>query len=341
LTDFCEKNGIELSFYDDGDQSIDREQTRNESSLEKYQQAHGDPEIRTRQHRETQSALNAFVDVSNTGPNGFSHQLTTTCTRLGIDVTSLNPTNVARIRQELVAAVGKVSENGRNEVGAGRIEDIARQAIGKFIQAKVDLLAEVTRLPTSEENKSVFRSFVMGSSTLTQPKMLAEVAQSSFIATGMLHMFGDLQSLTDTTHLDNVMVTLQSFVTDTRRRLDNVGKEWGRDDLMLHSERALSLGTSMAKLDPSALSALYAQLTSAAGQELIESLRADSRKTDQSTNMRISMADTLHLLTIMVGRELGKPRPEVESDLRHTLRYDSIQQAPEKFQQSLKNVGLI
>lgn len=345
LVGFCEKNGIELSFYDDSADEINQEVMENQDASRKFMQTHADPEIRVRQQRDTSAALNAFIDDANTGPTGLTALLNSTCTDLGLNATDLNAVNIGRIKQDIAAAVGKASENGLHAVDANKIRDVARQATHKFVQTKADLLAEVDKLQIPAENKAVLRAFALGSSTLNSAKMLQEVAQSSLSCSAMLRMFADLPDLTDATRLDSVLGTLREFVADNGARLEDVfgalGKEWGRDDRMLYTERAASLGASIANLDKEALGKLYNQLTSAAGQELTDALRADARGTDATQNTRQTMADTLDLLTVMIGRELGKSRPEVENDQRHAMRFNSMQEVPATIQHSFEKLSLI
>ena len=342
LADFCSRNGIELTYYNDEDPSIDRQADEHEThEQEEFSLQHAD---RRAQQDETSTALNTLLDASSTAPDGFSSLLAGAGENLQFDTTSLNAVNLGRLRENIVRTVSDMSSQGRHRVDAAQVKHAAQEAIQDFVGTKKTLLSTVEGLNMSAGQADLFNKFVLGSSTLNSATMLTALHGSTATGVALLKKLADITSFTDPVQLREALTELRDFVEECRASLSSVShpdKPWGRDDLMLYTDRALSLSASLFKMDGGQAAALYARLISPEAIELSDALQFDGKSENMTENTRRTMADALHLMTLTVGREAGHSAPEVERVLHHKFSMQDPTSLPETIRQTMSTLHLL
>lgn len=340
LADFCDRNGIELTYYDDSAPSIDQEMDEHETyEQDVFSIQHADRRV----WKETSAALNTLLDASNTAPDGFSHLLASAGDLLQFDTTSLNAVNLGRLRENIAREVADMSDQGRHRVDASEVKQAAKEAIQAFIETKKALLSTVAGLNMPAGQTDMFKKFVLGSSTLNSPAMLTALHRSTGAGVALLQDLANISSLTEPRQIQEAMGALRDFVNECRAELDAAshGKPWGRDDLMLFTDRVLSLSASMFVMEGGEAAPLYERLVSPQAIELGDALQFDGRSVHMAENTRRNMADALHIMTLMVGREAGHSAPEVELALHHKFTMQDPSDLPEPIRQALTSLDLL
>lgn len=352
LADFCTRNGIELTYYDPQDESINLELVDNVDLLKEFEHAHADPEVLKPQRDQ---ALNAFMDPSNADPDAdpdrFTGLLHSAARDTDIDVQTLAAEDLGMVRDIVRQQLLEHSDGSGYRFDKPMAQSVARKAIRNLL-VKQPMLATVRNLDMPAPHKETFRAFVLAS-TLNSPAMLTALHQSSRAGVALLQSLAGAPSLSEAGQLEPRLRELQAFVHGCRDALDSLStpdKPWGRDELMLYADRALSLSASLFTKDGGPATPLYSRLTSSDAMVLGDALQFD-RKADEEVvggawadtveNTRRTMADALKLLTLKVGREAGHAVPDVEEDLAHEFTATSPDKIPPAVRQAMTALNLL
>ena len=344
LADFCTRNGIELTYYDPEDESINLELVDNVDLVKEFERAHVDSEVLKAKRNE---ALNAFMDPSDAGQDGFTGLLK----EMKIDVQTLAAEDLGMVRDFVRQQLLEHSDGNGHRFDKPMAQSITEKAIRNLL-LKQPMLATVRSLDMPAPHKEAFRAFVLASS-LDSPAMLTSLHQSTRAGVALLQRLAGAPSLSEAGQLEPTLRELQAFVHGCRDALDSLttpDKPWGRDDLMLYADRTLSLSASLFTKDGSPAAPLYSQLTSSDAMVLGDALQFD-RKADEEVdggawadtveNTRRTMADALKLLTLKVGREAGHAAPDVEEDLAHEFTATSPDKIPPAVRQAMTALNLL
>lgn len=302
------------------------------------------PVMQAQQRQETASALDTLLDPSNDSPDGFAGLLSSVSGQMGFDAASLDKSNVLRLKQVITGEVWAKSQKGRGRVEPGQVQSIAMDAMRSIIKTKQQFLATVDGLKLPAQHADLLKKFVLGSTTLASTAMLTALHQTTGSGIALLQSLSGRDPFTDPDQIEAALAKICDFVNDCRAALDVIsppGKPWGRDDLMLFTDRVFSLSASLFSANGGQVDALYTRLVSPEAIALGDALQFDGKSEDTTENTRRNMADALHLMTLMVGREAGHSRPEVETALHHTFGMQSPADLPQPIRQAMTALDLL